>query len=537
MIYIRALYIQDDHMEVAGAYSKGKKGTRKLSIYNKKEKVSFTTFPLIHENNKEAFRCKLPIKEGARYSFHINKNKEDLSFGFNSGLLNAENAYLEAGDFIIKHIDSEIRVYRASWKMRLACSTRFDRTLKNEGKSYLIPVRHKAVQEYHRREKLKQKNGKESNDSVKPIVIIADRVNMGRDNGEALFRYLMEQGYDREYDIYFALIRESDDYERLSRIGKVLDFGSDQYKEKFLQADMIVTAGFDRWFTNAFDEDWKYMRDLYRFRHYFLTHGVLMNDWSKVLNFTKKGFRLYCATTLGEKTELLNGNYGYEEEEIAVTGMARYDLLQDRSSESPERIIAFLPTWRVELAGEVDKQHGSRFYSDKIPGSEYQQFYNSLINHPDLLRFMKDKNIRGKFCLHPSFIANEEDFHGNDVIKVARTVEYNDLFCRASILVTDYSSVNMDFAYMGKPLIYSQFDRESFFMGHACDAGYFDYERDGFGPICQTVESVVEEIRNIVDRDYSVEDMYIKRCDRFFTYRDNDNRKRIAEAIFNLHQR
>lgn len=532
MIYIRVLLIQDNYMDVAGVYSPGKKKNRKLTVYNRDEVIPHTTFQLIHENNKLAFRCRLPVTEGARYSFHIKKDPEELSFGFNSCLLNAENAYIETGDHIIKYVDREIRVYQASWKMRAACSMRFNKTLLREGKAYLIPLRLKAQREYRRREKLKRAPVA---DPVKPIVIIADRVNMARDNGEALFRYLMENGYDREYELYFALIRESDDYERLSRIGNILDFGSKEYKEKFLQADMIVTAGFDRWFSNAFNEDWKYMRDLYRFRHYFLTHGVLMNDWSKNLNFTKKGFRLYCATTQRERTEILNGNYGYVDEEVLTTGMSRYDLLTDISSQETQKIIAFLPTWRLELAGEVDKARGSRFYSDKIPGSEYQKFYNSLINHPDLLQLMRNNNIRGEFYLHPSFIANEKDFHGNDLIAVKKAAEYNDLLCRSSILITDYSSVNMDFAYMGKPLIYSQYDRDTFFTGHSCDMGYFDYELDGFGPICQTPDSVVEEIRKIVERNYRTEDKYLERAEKFFTFHDRNNRKRIAEAIFSAH--
>lgn len=49
-------------------------------------------------------------------------------------------------------------------------------------------------------------------------------------------------------------------------------------------------------------------------------------------------------------------------------------------------------------------------------------------------------------------------------------------------MVTDYSSVAFDFAYMKKSLVYAQFDREAFFEGQTYDEGYFNYETDGFGP-------------------------------------------------------
>ena len=49
-------------------------------------------------------------------------------------------------------------------------------------------------------------------------------------------------------------------------------------------------------------------------------------------------------------------------------------------------------------------------------------------------------------------------------------------------MLTDYSSVAFDFAYLRKPIVYAHFDKEAFFSGeHSYTAGYFDYERDGFG--------------------------------------------------------
>ena len=45
----------------------------------------------------------------------------------------------------------------------------------------------------------------------------------------------------------------------------------------------------------------------------------------------------------------------------------------------------------------------------------------------------------------------------------------------------DYSSIAFDFAYMKKPLIYYQFDQDKYYTNHFAK-GYFDCERDGFGP-------------------------------------------------------
>ena len=43
------------------------------------------------------------------------------------------------------------------------------------------------------------------------------------------------------------------------------------------------------------------------------------------------------------------------------------------------------------------------------------------------------------------------------------TADVQDLLMESSFLVTDYSSVYFDFAYMGKPLLYLPFDEDKFY--------------------------------------------------------------------------
>lgn len=59
--------------------------------------------------------------------------------------------------------------------------------------------------------------------------------------------------------------------------------------------------------------------------------------------------------------------------------------------------------------------------------------------------------------------------------------------------VTDYSSVAMDVAYLGKPVVYYQFDYERFRTFHL-EEGYFHYEEDAFGPIAAEEAQVLAAI-------------------------------------------
>ena len=102
------------------------------------------------------------------------------------------------------------------------------------------------------------------------------------------------------------------------------------------------------------------------------------------------------------------------------------------------------------------------------------------------------------------------------------------------MMVTDYSSTVMDFVYLKKPVVYTQFDKEEFFESHTYSEGYFDYERDGFGPVCYDLESTVDAMVRMIENDCQLEPEYEKRVEKFFAYTDDQNCKRTLDAILAL---
>jgi len=69
------------------------------------------------------------------------------------------------------------------------------------------------------------------------------------------------------------------------------------------------------------------------------------------------------------------------------------------------------------------------------------------------------------------------------------THDVQQLLLDCALLITDYSSVFFDVAYLEKPELYYQFDETEFRQYHY-KQGYFDYRRDGFGPVCTTEEAL-----------------------------------------------
>ena len=86
---------------------------------------------------------------------------------------------------------------------------------------------------------------------------------------------------------------------------------------------------------------------------------------------------------------------------------------------------------------------------------------------------------------------------------------------------------------MKKPLIYYQFDYEKFRRGNYQE-GYYSYNDDGFGPVCNEVKNLVFELQNIVDHKFQMDDKYVSRVNSFFAYHDDRNCERTFEAVLQM---
>jgi CDP-glycerol glycerophosphotransferase (TagB/SpsB family) len=111
---------------------------------------------------------------------------------------------------------------------------------------------------------------------------------------------------------------------------------------------------------------------------------------------------------------------------------------------------------------------------------------------------------------------------------------YKQAFSTGSLLLTDYSSVAFDFAYMKKPVIYTQFDEKDFFEGQMYSKGYFSYEKDGLGPVEGGYTETIEAVVKLLEHNANMEKKYQKRVDSFFKYTDRKNSERVYKAIHKL---
>ncbi len=369
------------------------------------------------------------------------------------------------------------------------------------------------------------------NRNEEKIWLISDRVQNAGDNGEVLFKYLSKlkkegRGLENVRPI-FAISRDAECAERLKSEGEVVFFEDKKYLLYFLLAEKIISSGASEFTANPFGGNRKYFADLFNFKYYYLQHGVACADLSGWLNRFSKNFEKIFASSERERNSFLEAPYYYKPSQVVVTGQTRFDDLYD----APEKLVLVLPTWRRAIRESYDSNTTS-VYFDGFKDTEYFKYYNSLINNERLLSAMRNHGYKGLFCIHPIHMKQSVDFEANDVFSVNEGyVDYNDVFARSLLMVTDYSSVLFDFAYLRKPVVYTHFDKEDFFAGQIYDEGYFSYENDGFGPVCYDMDSTVDAIIAAVERGCKNEKKYLDRLDAFFAYSDNKSCERAYKAI------
>lgn len=366
----------------------------------------------------------------------------------------------------------------------------------------------------------------------KPIWLISDRVSKADDNGEAFFRYLNK---DKKKEIlsFYIIKKDTTDYKRLKQYGKVIPTYSYRHKILHLLTSISISSQTDEVYRNPFQDRYPAYRDmLSKVDFVFLQHGIISNDLSDWLCKKNQYIAGFVTSTNNEFKYVLDGNYHYSEKEIWLTGLPRFDYLENHN----EKIITIIPTWRKYLATNQNLETGIWNLKSNFSESRYVKFYRELL-HNSLLREAAQKyGYTIQFKIHPSFLYHEKDFKfDTDVNIVEDSITYKELYAKSSLLVTDYSSAIYDFIYLRKPIIYAQFDAEDFFAGsHMCGEGYFDYETDGFGEVEYTVESTVDRIIEYMETDCQLKDKYRERIDNFFAYNDRNNCQRVYEKIMEL---
>ncbi len=366
----------------------------------------------------------------------------------------------------------------------------------------------------------------------KPIWIISDRLTKAGDNGEAFFRYLKSINFGGAK--YYYAINKGPDYQKLKKLGNIIDHSSKRYKFLFLACDKFISSHADDNVLNPFLNYSHIYQDILRVKDFiFLQHGITQNDISGWLNRYNKNIKGFVCAARPERDSILNTpTYFYGEKEVWLTGFARFDRLY----RDEKRYISIMPTWRRYLMGRMDNTTGTWAPGESFCKSNYYQFYNTLINDERLIKAAKKYGYTICYMPHPTVMTTVDVFdHHPDVHFFGLTDEYRDVYAHSDLILTDYSSAVFDFAYLRKPVVYAQFDYDEFFHGdHVCTPGYFNYKENGFGEVTENMESTIDVLIDYMKNGCKLKQMYRERIDQFFAFSDQNNCKRILDRILEM---
>lgn len=339
-----------------------------------------------------------------------------------------------------------------------------------------------------------------------------------RDNGYVFFKYMREK--HPEIPCYYAIDYKHNDYEKLKDIGNTIKWGSIKHYYYYMSARWNISAHKNGSPNHLLFTFLRLHFNLYN-NFVFIQHGVIYQNFEM---FHKKNskFKLFI-TGAKPEYEFVKEKYGYDDE-VKYTGLARFDELHDAKVD--DKLILYMPTWRRYLDSK-----------EKLEQSLYYKKIISFINNKELNKILQDEDKYLWFCPHGGLKQLCNDFSSsNDRIKIIdiNSADVHELLMKGAILITDFSSVHTDFAYMKKPIIYYQYDEKDYFEKHIganWKDTYYDFKRDGFGDVVNCEEDIIRKIREYINSKYVIEKEYSNRVEHFFPLYDKRNSERIFDEI------
>lgn len=346
------------------------------------------------------------------------------------------------------------------------------------------------------------------------------------DNSYSLYNYLLENRDDvlKKYKIVWTCNN------RKLLKSKKIKYGKIVYKKSllgiiyFLTAEKIIC-------THNYFYDVKSGKNQYI---YNLWHGC---GYKKLKNDREYYRGDYTFVTSLEYKKLQGRELNIPEENVIVTGLARNDKLFKRkgclkkigiNKEKYNQIIIWLPTFRRSISKELGND------------GCYDSFgINEVLQHPnfDLEKCLENKKAMLIIKPHPLEKIDDLKIHKmSNILFLTNEMMENvdidlyDILQETDVLLSDYSSVIVDYLLLDKPIAlvcsdYASYEMDRGFMFENCE----DYLP---GPIIKSETDFLNYINQISQINEQWEKKRILIKNKLHSYQDDKSCARVADFIF-----
>lgn len=364
--------------------------------------------------------------------------------------------------------------------------------------------------------------------------ILMDRIGDAGDNAERLFDYLRWTRPD--INAWFVVAKDAPEWPRLraEHGWRLIAHGSLRWKMAMIHCQHLISSHADVPIMRP-PVLLSFMKPRWRFT--FLQHGVIKDDLSAWLN--PKGIDLFVTSTPEEHASIVGDHtpYVFTQKEVKLTGLPRFDrLLRVGERFPPDRrdLVLVAPTWRVGLVQPLTAGAHRRQIASGFLNSAFAQSWLAFLHSPELFGLCEEQGLTIGLLPHPELQSALPLMPLPSHVRALTFAdnEVQELIARCAVMVTDYSSMAFNAAYIERPVVYFQFDAEAVQQGqHLGRSGYFDYKRDGFGPVAFTVSEAIARVVETLRASRLPAPTYHARIARAFPLRDGQCCARVTAEI------
>ena len=370
--------------------------------------------------------------------------------------------------------------------------------------------------------------------SEKRIWLFIDRGYDIGNNAEALFRHCVTKN---DGILKYYIIPDESFADRFAGLPYMV-IGSLEYKllccfaEKFFSS-YLFGGGLTYNFTvnKKQKELWedtqnfkKLARTFFRGDIIHVQHGVIMQDISYYLTKFDENLKTLLNVSEKEYNYIKNDlSNAMDSNMLSLTGLPRLDLLEHtKNNPDSQKIILFAPSFDWKYFKEMQ-------YIPEYKHSEHFQYLNSVLNSSKLLDGLEKKGYKLYFKPHYLVVPMLDDFDIDPrVTVVTNEIDRYELYAMADLMISDYSGIAFDFAYLKKPVVYAHFVEPKY------EEVYFSYKDDGFGEICKDIASLEKKVLKYVAHQCEMPPKYQQRVDGFYSMQDGQNCERIYQEMIKL---
>ncbi|PNZ04116.1 CDP-glycerol--glycerophosphate glycerophosphotransferase, partial [Staphylococcus equorum subsp. linens] len=289
----------------------------------------------------------------------------------------------------------------------------------------------------------------------KQIWLITERKDSASDNSYFLFEYVNKNR--RDIKTYYILEKNAEKAKnKVKQVGKVVNFSSIKHKLLMLLADKYITSFTIEETLLPYDTSvYKkiYKKELLKKIIISIQHGMIIHNISPYLSKSQYSIDYITANSQYEK-DIIVETLGYNNDDVLITGMSRHDNLLDKSVATQyTKEVLFMPTWQRGLQNLTVSQF--------LESNFYKKIY-SLLNNERLIQFLKREQLHLNVLMHPQFEKYVQYLKSNkeEITFLSMSdVEIPNMIAKSKFLITDFSSVAVDFLFQQKNVVFYQYNK------------------------------------------------------------------------------